>query len=202
MKFIIEHLDNLSKWIITEYKHCYEIAKREGVDLLITGVNIDGLPSSEKRFHEIVDVKKSIILDPKAEEQLVPEDFNYTDVIVIGGILGDHPPKGRTKTLLSDRFPEAKKRNIGKMQFTIDGALYVAIQVMKGKRIQDIPVIFGLKIITELKGIKEEIVLPFAYPIVNGMPLISHELIKYLVGNRQFSLKWGEYEDISDWQRV
>ncbi|BFH73793.1 hypothetical protein SJAV_17370 [Sulfurisphaera javensis] len=193
MIFVIEHLDVLSKWILAEYKHSYEIAKNEKVDLLITGVKIEGLPSTEKRFYEIFNPENVIILDPQAEEELKPND--KAEAIIIGGILGDHPLRGRTKTLLSDIFPKAKKRNIGKLQFPIDGALYVAIQIMKGKRLSEIPIVFGLSIITNFKGLEEEIYLPFAYPLVNGSPLISEEVIKYLVGNRNYRLKWGGKEE-------
>ncbi|MCY0883609.1 MAG: hypothetical protein OWQ50_07535 [Acidianus infernus] len=201
-KFIIEHLDVLGKWILIEYKHSYEIAKREGVDLLVCGLKLEGIPSTEKRFYEIFDPKNVIILDPQANEPLKTEDFDGIDAVIIGGILGDHPPRGRTKSLLSDRFPQSKKRNIGKLQFAIDGALYVAIQVMKGKKLEEIPTINGLKIISEFKGAEEEIILPFGYPLVNGKPLISEELIKYLIGNRPHRIKWGEDEYISYWQRV
>lgn len=186
IKIVIEHLEEkLSKWLLIEYKHSYNIA---GERLLITGIKIEGIPSTEKRFNQIFNPSRIIILDPQAPEELKPEDLIDIEALIIGGILGDHPPKGRTKSLLSDKFPEAKKRNIGDKQFPIDGAVYVANEVINGKRLKEIPYVYGLSIITKFKGAEREIVLPYAYPIINGRPLISEELIKYLIKSEEYKI--------------
>jgi len=193
MKIVIEHLEpTLSKWVLIEYEHSFRIA---GDLLLITGVKIEGLPSTEKRFYELFNPSRVIILDPKAEKKLRREDLRDKDAIVIGGILGDHPPKGRTKELLSDKFPEAVKRNIGDKQFPIDGAVYVAYKVIEGSELDDIPYVFGLLIRTRYKGVSREIYLPYAYPLINGRPLISEKLIKYLTNSEDYELRWGVSEE-------
>ena len=45
------------------------------------------------------DFKKVCLLDLRAEQILQPSDKQEFDVIVLGGILGDHPPKDRSKPL-------------------------------------------------------------------------------------------------------
>ncbi|MEM1649985.1 MAG: hypothetical protein QXX47_03830 [Sulfolobales archaeon] len=182
MKIIIEHLEeNVGRWILAEYRHSYAIA---GEDLLITGVEISGLPSTRKRFYEVVDVSKVVILDPQAEEELKPEDLRSCEGVVIGGILGTHPPLGRTKKLLSDRFPQALKRNIGVYQFSIDGSVYIAREIWKGRRLRDIPVVFGVIIKRTIDNMIHEIMLPYAYPLAGDKPLISEELLELIAGEK------------------
>ncbi|MEM1646553.1 MAG: hypothetical protein QXL96_12010 [Ignisphaera sp.] len=189
-KIVVEHLEpELSKWVLIEYRHAYKIA---GESLLITGIKIEGLPSTERRFYEIFDPSRVIILDPQAKERLRKEDLQWADAIVIGGILGDHPPRGRTKEYLSDKFPQAIKRNIGDKQFSIDGAVYIAYQMLiNDKGLEEIPYTFGILITTNYRGVTNEIYLPYAYPLVNGRPLISEELIRYLIKGNSYELRWG-----------
>ncbi|MHA1593237.1 MAG: hypothetical protein ACTSXJ_05830 [Candidatus Baldrarchaeia archaeon] len=183
--FIIEHLEPvLSKWLWYEYKHAAEIV---GYDKIIFTNVRDA--NEARKLAEIgsvlrfsiktlpLDQNAMIILDPAADKELCPEDFDKAAFIVIGGILGDHPPRGRTQQLLSKFFPRAAKRNLGKHQFSIDGATYMALMVSKGMRLLDIPVKVGVEI--QLDDITS-IELPFAYPLVNGRPFISDELIEYL----------------------
>ena len=75
------------------------------------------------------------------------------------------------------RLPKATVRNLGKEQFSIDGAAYMAKLVSKGKRIEEIPVKKGLTI--KLNRFAE-IYLPYAYPLKEGKPVISEGLIEYL----------------------
>lgn len=180
MKIFIEHLEErASRWILAEYRHSVSIA---GERVLITGARIPGMPSTEKRFHQLVDPSKTLILDPQAEEELTPEDLEKIDAVVVGGILGAHPPLGRTKKLLSDRFPQALKRNIGPDQFPIDGAVYVVIQIAEGKRLNQIPRAVGISARRRLASMEHEIRLPYAYPLVGGRPLISEEILRILGG--------------------
>jgi len=97
--------------------------------------------------------------------------------IVIGGILREDPPLGRTRELLTRTLPRAPARNLGKGQFAIDGATYVAKQVLGGKRLEEVPVQLGLEIkISEIHST----FLPYAFPLIKGKPLISRELVAYL----------------------
>lgn len=182
-QIVIEHLEpRLSDWLLAEYSHAAEILDR---NLLITNVKLESERRKLSRFcrvvkesvTEVFDSHRLLVLDPQAEKPLSKKDFSGRDGIVIGGILGDDPPLGRTKKLLTDRLPGCRKRNIGKLQFSIDGTVFVLKEIMGGKKLREIPVVYELEIPIE-KGCS--IVLPFAYPLVNGKPLISRKLIGYL----------------------
>jgi len=184
-RIYIEHLEpELGRWVLAEYRSSYRIA---GDLLTVTGAEIPGIPSTSKRFHELVDPSRAVILDPQAPETLEPGELKGFEAIVVGGILGAHPPQGRTKKLLSDRFPEAAKRNIGRHQFPIDASVYIALEVMRGRRVEDIPIALGLIIRRRIGRVEHEIELPYAYPLVGGKPLISDEVLEILAGG-------GEYE--------
>lgn len=185
MLFVIEHLEpEIGKWLYFEYEHASRIVNKDR--LMFTNVKNPrdaeilspiGIVRSES-FTEIFDQKKIIILDPKAGERLKPEDFEGKEAVIIGGILGDHPPRGRTRKLITLRAPEAAARNIGRGQFSIDGAVYVAKLVSEGVRLEDIPVKRGLRIkINEVA----EIYLPYVYPLKDGKPVISEDLLRYLI---------------------
>jgi len=121
--------------------------------------------------------KKNIILDPKASKRLEPDNFRDKKAVIIGGILGDHPPRGRTQKLVTAKLPDAAVRNLGKEQFSIDGAVYMAKLVSEGKRIEEIPLKRGLTIKLNEYA---EVYLPFAYPLNGGRPVIHRALIQYL----------------------
>lgn len=183
MIFVIENLEpKLSEWLYLEYSHSAQIA---GKDLLITNVK----RSSEfKKLSRIVRVERKharvlfrqeeiILFDPLARKILSPHDIRGKRAILIGGILGDNPPSGRTKELLTKKLPRATVRNIGKEQFAIDGAVFVAKQLSTGKSLKEVPIQVGLEIQLS-KGYSN--FLPYAFPLVRGKPLISGKLIEYL----------------------
>lgn len=187
LSFIIEHLEQeIGKWLLYEYMHASEIVGKNR--LIFTNVKNKSDKAKlstfgtvkEKSAAEIFSPEKAIILDPKAKLQLKPEDFVGKDVVIIGGILGDHPPKGRTSKFLTKRFPKATARNIGKAQFSIDGAIYVAKIVSEGTPLEKIPVKKGLSLrLNECA----EVYLPYAYPLKDGEPVISQKLVAYLCSN-------------------
>jgi ribosome biogenesis SPOUT family RNA methylase Rps3 len=182
--FVIEHLEpKIGKWLLFEYEHASQIVGKNR--LLFTNVKrkSDRLKLSKfgavkrKRAAEIFNHAKVLILDPKAKLPLKPEDFTSKEAVITGGILGDHPPKGRTSKLLTTRFPGAAARNIGKSQFSIDGAVYVARLVSEGTPLEAIPVQKGLSLKLNQYG---EVYLPYAYPLHDGKPVISQKLVAYL----------------------
>lgn len=184
LTFIIEHLEpEISKWLLFEYEHASEIVGKNR--LIFTNVKNakDRQKLSkfgaveEKSVGEIFNPEKVIVLDPKAELPLKPEDFAGKEAVVVGGILGDHPPKSRTSKLLTRRFTKATVRNIGRDQFTIDGAVYVAKLESEGTPLEKIPVKKELSIkLNEYM----EVHLPYAYPLKDGKPMISQKLTAYL----------------------
>lgn len=180
---VVEHLEpKLSEWLIAEYRHAAEIA---GGNFLITNVKRD---AERRKLSEFCEAKREsvgelfrpeelLVLDPRAERKLRRKDFSKISAVVVGGILGDDPPLGRTEKLLTSRLAGCRSRNIGRDQFSIDGSVFIAKEIMKGKELEEIPVAKEIEIPVE-EGCS--IVLPFAYPLVGGKPLISPELLDYL----------------------
>ncbi len=190
---VIEHLEDIvSKWLWAEYKHAANIAKDKLVltnahsglcGLVIRELKIPCYSESIVKLQGVLysTPEKVVILDPQAKDTLKPHEARRADIIVVGGILGDHPPRGRTRQLLSSRMPKSLKRNIGKWQFSIDGAVYIALEIVKGRSLEEIPVVKGYKLIVRWDyNLDIEVELPYAYPLVNGKPLLAPELPRLL----------------------
>ena len=105
----------------------------------------------------------------------------YKRQVVIGGILGDHPPKGRTQKLVTAKLPSATVRSLGDEQFSIDGAVYLTKVVSEGKKLEEVSIKKGLTIRLNEYA---EVYLPYAYPLKDGKPVISKELIDYLCSDK------------------
>jgi len=184
MLFAIEHLEpKLSEWLYIEYSHAARIVGRKR--LLVTNVKKKGefrklvkiARVERKCARELFKQHELIVLDPRARKKLSPTDMRSRGVIVIGGILGEDPPLGRTRELLTRILPRASARNLGKEQLAIDGATYLAKQVSECKSLEEVPVQHGLEIqISEVQST----FLPYAFPLAGGKPLISRELVAYL----------------------
>jgi len=180
--FVIEHLEpRLSRWVLIEYEHASMIVGKE--NLVFTNVK-RGFKTLQRlgRVYresatEVFDREDTIVLDPKAEELLEPPDFDCARTVVVGGILGDHPPRGRTFSLITTKMKRARAKSLGNCQFSIDGAIYMALKVASGVKLSEIPVANSLT----LKCGDLEIRLPFCYPLVNSRPVISPKLIDYLL---------------------
>nr|MDO8100326.1 SAM-dependent methyltransferase [Candidatus Njordarchaeota archaeon] len=183
---IIEHLEPvLGKWIWLEYEHVSKMVGRE--NLLFTNIR------NKKEAFKLVELGKvslksvvhskelarhtSIILDPQSPMPLLPKDFTGDTCLIVGGILGDHPPRGRTRLALTRKLSHLLSRNLGPYQFSVDGAVYVALSVASGNLLTDIPIELG----AEIKISKKHVTfLPFAYPLVRGKPLMASGLRRYL----------------------
>ena len=77
------------------------------------------------------------LLDPKAEKVISPEDAQEFDAFLFGGILGDDPPRDRTKELRKLGFPG---RHLGPVQMTTDTAVYVTSLVVDQKnKLDELP---------------------------------------------------------------
>ncbi len=190
--FLVPVFERYSKWLIYELSHAYELL---GKSLIITNVKDEKLKRELRNVGVLVFEedfltfarglpRPLIVLDPRASEPLLPEEAVH-GTIIVGGILGHHPPRGRTSILISRRISKYKEyvlfRNIGEKQFTIDGALAVAFLVSKGKRLSEIEFVEGFKLTQKFLGFEREIELPYMYPKINGRPFISEKLIRYLL---------------------
>ena len=186
---IVENLEEYGEWVLYEYQHAYQLV---GDELLITNVKDKrmkeflkkvGIKFEEKSVEEIIETlpKPWVVLDPKGEKPLTPEEASGS--VIIGGILGSHPPKGRTWELLTERLlPKGVLvRNIGKEQFSIDGAVAMAWLVKSGKRLEEIEKVVGLEIeVEEFMGMRVVEELPYAYPIIGGEVFFSEKVKEYL----------------------
>lgn len=184
MKLIIENCEEkLWHWLYLEYKHASEIW--EG-NVIFTNVKDFQMYNKLKdlgevyreSFIEIFDDSKIIILDPLAEKQLETEDFIDMDYVLIGGILGDRRITGKTRELITKKAKNAKVRNLGKIQLTIDSAALVAKLIYLGMKLEDIEITSEVEI--RLNDV-ESIHLPYGYVILNGKPIITPGLIDYLI---------------------
>ncbi len=205
---VIEHLEeHLSKWLMAEYRNAARIA---GQRLVITNLWRSEWREKIRRFLNVRCYRESIVelegvlytsqerlavLDPQAEARMTPSAAAESEAIVIGGILGDHPPRGRTRLLLSSRLPRARKYNIGDHQFSIDGSVYVALKLVEGRRLDQIPVVIGLKISVESPhGLPVEVELPYAYPVdEKGKPVHPPELPRLIASG----LAYEEYHELT-----
>jgi ribosome biogenesis SPOUT family RNA methylase Rps3 len=179
---VIEHCElSLSEWLLLEYRHSVKIWGKNSIFTNIKNKKIINIlktftKTEKKNAKELLKNKKCIILDPQSKKTLKTNDFINLYAIIIGGILGYKKPRGRTKKLISDKC-RFQTRNLGKMQLTIDGAVFVAKQIALGKKLNDIEIAYELEIIHDPI---HSTILPFGYPILNNKPIITPGLIEYL----------------------
>jgi len=187
--YIIEHLEpRVYPWCLIEYKH---ISKTVGKNnLWFTNVKRDSdkkkLISYGKVFRKSVKemkLKNSCVLDAETRTCLEPKEAKNFKYFIFGGILGDYPPKKRTKEKLTKVLPDAEKRNIGKKQFSTDNAVYVTWKIANGASMKMMK--FRNKFELPINKV-ETIILPYVYPIVNGKYRISDELIRFLKRKKEF----------------
>lgn len=185
-RIVIENMEDPTPWVVGEYLHSYRIA---GKRILVSNAPIKMIETLKKMepeleatpqpASEVCRRKKTLLLDPDAHTRLDPILLRRYDCVVVGGIMGDYPRKGRTK-IIRETMPWADTANIGPEQFSVDGTVYVIVSMLEGKRLEDIPVVKRpeIEIRTPLGSYTLE--LPFAYPLVDGKPLISEDVIWYL----------------------
>ena len=178
----IEHCEqDLSPWLLLEYRHCANIWKN---NLVFTRVTRKKTAQQLKTFGQVeaknadgvFSGKQGIILDPQAKKPLTPRDCHNSDVIVIGGLLGYEHPKGRTKTMISDAS-KFETRHLGGIQLSIDGAAFVTKAICLGMRLEEIEIAKEIEIKHDAV---HSTVLPFGYPIIENHPVITPGLIEYL----------------------
>jgi len=180
--FIIEHLEpELYAWCIIEYKNISKIVGKE--NLYFTNIkreDINKLKEYGKVFSESVKTMKlenSCILDPESNETLTTQKAAEIDFFIFGGILGDNPPKKRTEIELTRFIKNHKTYNIEKKQMSTDNAVLTVKRILNGENIKEMK--FQDKIEIKIDDIMTTI-LPYRYPLVNGKPQISQELVDFI----------------------
>lgn len=189
--FVIEHLEpEVFEWCLIEYKSISGIVGAE--NLWFTNIkhlkDQKKLEAYGKVFDKSVrdlglDLNKVCVLDPDASLTLKSTDKGKFEYYIFGGILGDYPPKQRTKVELTPFLKGSGVRNIGKDQFSTDNAVYVVHEILSGKELEDLD--FNDEIEIDIKD-GESVILPYKYPLVNGKPRISGELVNYLKKKKSF----------------
>ena len=184
MEVVVEHLEEcLSPWLVSEYSY---VVKLFGDRVLFTNVKQPesrrvlaslGARVTESSVVELVStgrLRRPVVLDPRAPEALRPEELVGADSAVIGGIMGDHPPRGRTyREITSKLLPMgAVARNLGKHQLTIAGAAHVLKRVEEGARLESLDIRFGLSFSITLGSYELTIELPYAFPYEGGRPVL------------------------------
>ncbi len=185
--FIIEHLEkNLWKWCLYEYKSISKIVGKNRLWFTNVKRKCQMLEKYGRVFKKSVkemNLKNACVLDPEADNSLKIKESQEFRYFIFGGILGDNPPKKRTREELSRFIPYATMRNIGKEQMATDNAVFVVREILKGKKLKNL----NFKDSVEIKINKiESIILPYRYVLVNKKPFISKEIINYLKRKRGF----------------
>jgi len=187
--FIIEHLEpKLWPWCLIEYEHISETVGKE--NLWFTNIKSK---KNEKKLEKLGKVfTKSIkemslnnicILDPESDKTLSPENSRGFEYFLFGGILGDYPPKKRTKDELTKFIKNPSSFNIGKEQMSTDNAVFVVKNIIEGKKLSDLK--FADNISIDINDI-ESVELPFRYTLVNGKPFMSPKIVEYLKKKKGF----------------
>jgi ribosome biogenesis SPOUT family RNA methylase Rps3 len=188
--YIIEHLEpELFEWCLIEYEHISETVGKE--NLWFTNIKNEKdrkkLSSFGKVFFESVremKLENVCVLDPEAKKTLAPEDSDEFDYYIFGGILGDYPPKKRTKKELTQFIKNAETRDIGKEQMSTDNAVFTVKQIAEKKKKFD-ELQFKDKISIQLDKF-EFVDLPYRYNLVEGKPFMSKKIITYLKNKKGF----------------
>ena len=184
----------LSPWLRAEYEYVAKVLKDS---VIFTNVKNPRMRAELSKLapafvEDIVEyaarreLGKIIVLDPKGEKELMPDDLRDCDAVVIGGIMGDYPPKGRTWELITKRLPNATPRNLGKEQLTIAGAAYVLKQIMAGRTLRDLEFVDGLRIYLSLGIAELEIELPYRFPCEGGKIVLPENYVEIVARRSVF----------------
>ncbi|MEM2196743.1 MAG: SAM-dependent methyltransferase [Sulfolobales archaeon] len=191
MKVVVEHLEEcLSPWLMCEYSYVVKLFKNS---VLFTNVKslrtrntlkelgVDVVEASVVDLVANNSLRHPIILDPKARETLTPEDLVSADSVIIGGIMGEHPPKGRTfREITSKLISKAKIRNLGKLQLTIAGTAYVLKRMLEGTRLESLDIRFGLRFVVQIGEYEVTIELPYAFPYEEGRVVLPESYLEVI----------------------
>ena len=173
-KLIIEHLEpKLWKWCLVEYSHISSVVGKEHVTFTNISRPADQKKLAsfgkvyEKKFKEL-HFENVCILDPGAKDTLVCSDKKIS-YLLLGGILGDFPPRKRTKKELTSVLG-LPTRNLGHYQMSTNTAGIVAWKILQGTPLSAMK--FNRKL-TVNAGDGEVVELPYRFLLENGKPLLA-----------------------------
>ena len=140
------------------------------------------MPSSSGKSVSELNLKEICILDPESDKLLETSDKDRFQYFIFGGILGDYPPRKRTKDELTDKFPVCETRNIGKEQMSTDNAVFTVKQILDGKKFSELDFKDNVRIeINEFESLD----LPYRYNLVKGKLFMSKKLFKKLTAGEE-----------------
>ncbi|EGF79921.1 hypothetical protein BATDEDRAFT_89103 [Batrachochytrium dendrobatidis JAM81] len=195
MKYIVEHLEEeIEGWPELEYRNMLLNVGKGNLWLSHVSESVAQSPPASLEgaivsTHSIqswpdVDMSRVILADPAAKTPLCPADAESYDYILFGGILGDDPPKDRTKEL---RVMGFATRHLGKEQMTTDTAVLVS-QLVLEKQIPLDKIDYVDRPDIKL-GRREIVEMPFKYiRLPNGEPKLPLGMIEHLKQGNDISL--------------
>lgn len=190
MIFIIEHMeDEVYEWCLLEYRHMSRVVGKD--NLWFTRVKngadrLKGLGTVKAESVATMGLRRCCLLDLNAPSTLAPGDAKAFDYMIFGGILGDNPPRGRTKSLRSalEKQGNVGIRDLGTVQMSTDTAVLVTKTILEGTPLSKIP--FSDTIVIET-GEGEEVELPYRYVLdKDNKPILPNGLIELLTRDDVF----------------
>jgi len=187
---LIEHMEEKpTRWLLAEYAEAHEAAARAGMTLLVTGVRDPalqsllsnmGIPWEEGHAWELADRPGTIVLDMWAARDLEPVEAGAACCFVVGGIMGDYPPRMRG-ALLTGMFDWASTRRMGREQMTIHTAVWAVGLVASGTPVNRLPLAVGGVVEVETPMGRVSVELPYAYPRgEDGRPRVPERVARIL----------------------
>ncbi len=164
-----------SRWLVEEIVESCRFARERGLPFVALNVVDQRLQAELSRRgvpwlwgYEEALVQPCILLDMRAERRLQPWEASTASHIIVGGIMGAHPPRGRTYLLASGVYHQCARRSLGPGQLSIDGAVKVASLIASGADPSEIELVEGLTLEVDTGLGVVEVELPFAYPRYRG----------------------------------
>jgi ribosome biogenesis SPOUT family RNA methylase Rps3 len=179
---VIEHCESiLSTWLLLEYKNASKIWDGTLVFTRVTEKKTKQVLQKygqieHREAKDVFSNERCLILDPQAKRSLSPKDCQTYKVIIIGGLLGYEKPRGRTKKIITDGT-NFTTRHLGELQLSIDGAVFVTKAICLGMNLKDIEIAREIEIIHDSI---HSTILPFGYPVIDNIPMITPGLVKYI----------------------
>lgn len=187
---LVEHMEEYpTRWLVAEYVEAWREAERAGLEFMVTGVRDPrlqsllsrmGVPWSWEHSWQVYDRPGTIVLDLWADRDLDPLEAEVAEAFVIGGIMGDYPPRMRG-VLLTSMFDWSSRRRLGERQMSIHTAAWAVAQVIHGARVEDLPLCENAVIRMGGGLFEAEIRLPFSYPCgADGKPRVPESIARIL----------------------
>lgn len=148
------------------------------------------LDKIQEQFMDIPSLKEKrvCLLDPRAKEDLSPDDSGKYDYFVFGGILGDHPPRDRTRELMEQYPNMLVGKRLGSKQMTTDTAVRTT-QLIIEKKINFESINF-IDYPEFRFNANEAIEMPFRYVLnSDGRPILPQGMIELIKKDSEQSIE-------------